>query len=46
MFNLENLVRRPMLTHLRDTRELSQYYQYRAIPRYGRFYSAYVKSEE
>jgi hypothetical protein len=23
-----------------------QYYQYWAIPRYGRFYSAYVKSAE
>jgi hypothetical protein len=46
MFKVENLVRRPCLTHLRDTQELSQYYQYWAIPRYGRFYSAYVKSAE
>jgi hypothetical protein len=29
---------------LRDRREPSQYYQYRAIPRYIRFYDIYVKS--
>jgi hypothetical protein len=29
---------------LRDRKEPSQYYQYRAIPTYVRFYGAYIKS--
>jgi hypothetical protein len=44
MFQSEKPVRRPIALSLRDRQEPCQYYQYRAIPRYVRFYDAYVKS--